>query len=501
MFKASKIKKILKSPQSRPFKRWLDHIEDFMERHRLFSSSGKGVLAFSGGVDSTALGVMLLALASRGRFKHLRFVWIDHGMRDQDIMSKEKKFILESLEELEQIVNSTYSESSFSENKFKFDFYLEEVANRPSDNNIEMYLREERYKILGQHCDAMGANCFLYTGHHIDDSFEWYLLQLSKSSSLEKSLGIPCLRGQIARPLMAYSKKQLESFLRLMNITAVEDHTNQNIHFERNWVRHQLAAVWMQKYPHVLKNYCSQMNRLNSLLISNQSGFDKQLNQIFSIQKVNWRHGVFIAYLRDKEIFKNSVKREELRDVLRKVIIKLSKSDRGKLRQSLEQFLGMGQSRKFGPATFSGGVIGHWSGGHIVCLMSSEANLNRLEELKRLDENLHSSLDSEVESFLRQTTRLNKKKFLNLLESSQIPVGCIFPFPVLGHSSHKVTKMIPQRGISLPKTYDRLRKRSDLGIICWGDLGELRVRWSKLSAKQKSYLLENTVFYLPNVLN
>ena len=77
--------------------------------------------------------------------------------------------------------------------------------------NFELKARLERYKIFSKYQDSL-----IVLGHHIDDSFEWSLMQKMKSSRLESTIGIPLYNKNYIRPLMCVTKKQIRRYAKIL---------------------------------------------------------------------------------------------------------------------------------------------------------------------------------------------------------------------------------------------------------------------------------------------
>jgi tRNA(Ile)-lysidine synthase len=61
-------------------------------------------------------------------------------------------------------------------------------------------------------------------------------------------------KGQIARPLLSYSREILEDYARDHELNWVEDESNQNTYYSRNYLRQQIIPLLKQKWPRVVSN-------------------------------------------------------------------------------------------------------------------------------------------------------------------------------------------------------------------------------------------------------
>lgn len=107
--------------------------------------------------------------------------------------------------------------------------------NKPKELSDEEHWRNERYNYLSK------FECVV-TGHHLDDAVEtWIWSSLHGTSSL-----IPYTRNNVIRPLLLTRKQCLYDYAKRKNISWIEDASNNDTDYTRNYIRHQLM-------PHVLK--------------------------------------------------------------------------------------------------------------------------------------------------------------------------------------------------------------------------------------------------------
>ena len=122
-------------------------------------------------------------------------------------------------------------------------------------DSLEALARHARYGVFKKY---MQTNTCLLTAHHADDQFETFLLQLFRGAgpkglsamALQKSFG----RGQHARPLLALSREQLEDYALKNEIQYIQDPSNAEIQFDRNFLRNQIIPQIKARYPNVQKS-------------------------------------------------------------------------------------------------------------------------------------------------------------------------------------------------------------------------------------------------------
>jgi tRNA(Ile)-lysidine synthase len=107
--------------------------------------------------------------------------------------------------------------------------------------NIQSSARAARYELLANAADAHGC-ASIATAHHADDQLETLLMRLMRGSGIDGLASIRTRNGTIFRPLLGFSKLELEEICATAGITPVRDPSNDNPDFDRVAVRQWLAA-------------------------------------------------------------------------------------------------------------------------------------------------------------------------------------------------------------------------------------------------------------------
>lgn len=106
----------------------------------------------------------------------------------------------------------------------------------PKGTSQEEHWRSERYAFL----DTLDGH--VVTGHNLDDCVETWLW----SSCHGTPHTIPYSRNRVIRPFMLVRRKDIESWVERKGLTWMDDPSNQDLRFMRNYIRHQMM-------PHVLR--------------------------------------------------------------------------------------------------------------------------------------------------------------------------------------------------------------------------------------------------------
>ncbi len=120
--------------------------------------------------------------------------------------------------------------------------------------SLEACAREARYAAMETLLPA--GDCLL-TAHHRDDQAETLLLQLLRGAGLRGLSGMPaCMalgKAYLIRPLLPFTRAELRQYAEAEQLIWVEDDSNTNLRFSRNFVRHQVLPLLLQRWPAVNK--------------------------------------------------------------------------------------------------------------------------------------------------------------------------------------------------------------------------------------------------------
>lgn len=215
---------------------------------------GRLVIALSGGVDSR----VLLALAARYQheFKQACLaVHVHHGLSSNaDHWAEQCRLWCAE----EGVL-----------------FYLEKVALEQGGKSIEESAREARYQALRLH---LHDDDVLLTGQHSDDQIETFMLALKRGSG-PKGLSsmAQCMsfgNAKLVRPMLHVSREDIEQYAQLHHLAWVEDESNQDTRFDRNFLRHQVIPVLTERWPHFAQSVlrsaqlCAEQETLLNELLS-----------------------------------------------------------------------------------------------------------------------------------------------------------------------------------------------------------------------------------------
>ena len=201
-----------------------------------FISLDRWVIAFSGGVDSSVLLHALVQLKKKLAIPELVAIHVNHGLQQQAV-------------EWEQHCRRICQ-------NFGVDLIIEKSdinKNHIKTYGVEQAARDSRYKIFNKHLQA--TDC-LIQGHHKNDQAETILLRLCRGTGLDGLSGIPKTRkltkAWLMRPMLNICRKQLTNYATANNISYINDPSNNDVNFNRNFIRHEILPKLESKWPKVI---------------------------------------------------------------------------------------------------------------------------------------------------------------------------------------------------------------------------------------------------------
>lgn len=196
------------------------------------SSQRKILVAFSGGLDSTVLLHQLVCLREREPGLQLRAIHIHHGLS-----ANADSWV----EHCQQVCAG-------------WQVPLDVVKVRLVDKGlgIEAHAREARYSAFR---DALKAGEVLVTAQHLDDQCETFLLALKRGSG---PAGLSAMAAEsdfhgtkLIRPLLRESRAELECWAAEYQLRWIEDESNQDDGYDRNFLRLRILPLLTQRWPHI----------------------------------------------------------------------------------------------------------------------------------------------------------------------------------------------------------------------------------------------------------
>ena len=230
-------------------------------------SSSKNLLAFSAGVDSTALLFLL-------HENNIAFdiAIVDYGLREQ------------SAEEV------AYAQKLAKE--YGFECFIKSAPKITS--NFEAQARAIRYDFFEELISSRKYDNLL-TAHHLGDRLEWMLMQFCKGAGAVELCGMREIElreeYRLIRPLLQHDKEELLEYLQTHNIQYFLDASNSNEKYARNNFRKKYAEPLLQEYKNgIIKSF--EYLEVDSEMLIQQTDI-LQKNALTCFKKSNTRSDIY----------------------------------------------------------------------------------------------------------------------------------------------------------------------------------------------------------------
>ena len=187
-------------------------------------------VALSGGIDSVVLLHLLHQLQKKHRF----------------------------------ILNAMHVHHGLSQNADKWVKFCEKLCMKLSVPLDVQYIQLPQKKSLGIEGEARRLRYekllktktdLIVLAHHEDDQAETFLLQLIRGAGVKglSSMAHFDATKKLWRPLLNQSKSDIESYAKQHKLKWIEDESNQNIDFDRNFVRSKVLPILKNRFSYIIK--------------------------------------------------------------------------------------------------------------------------------------------------------------------------------------------------------------------------------------------------------
>ena len=213
----------------------------FVKERQLFKPQQKVLLAISGGIDS----MVLLHLFEKSGFNY-GVAHCNFQLRGEE-SDTDEKFVKDQV--------LIHGVQAFFES-----FDTAEYA-KLCGISIEMAARELRYDFFEKVRIENGFDC-IATAHHQDDLIETFFLNLSRKTGIKGLTGIKAKTENLIRPLLFAERNKIEAFAKEYFIEFREDSSNNEVVFQRNFLRHKILPLFSELNPSFKKNILASVANL-----------------------------------------------------------------------------------------------------------------------------------------------------------------------------------------------------------------------------------------------
>jgi tRNA(Ile)-lysidine synthase len=192
------------------------------------------VVAYSGGIDSQVLLHVLAHLYQQKLISNqITVCHVNHGLNENAATWQ------------------TFAEQQCAKLPVKFVAKSVHIKAK-AQQSLEALARDARYLALKS---VNAHRSIVLTGHHSDDQSETLLLALKRGAGLK---GLAAMSAQVKlgqhlliRPLLNISRAAIEAYAKLYQLSWVEDDSNLDERFDRNFIRHQLMPLLQSRWPSI----------------------------------------------------------------------------------------------------------------------------------------------------------------------------------------------------------------------------------------------------------
>ena len=193
---------------------------EFVNKNKILEYGDSVILGVSGGADSICMLHLLDSVKKELGLK-LYVVHIHHGIRGEEA-DRDAEFVRQASENLGVPCRI-------------FHLNIPAIAQEKKMSEEEAG-RQARYETFEKIAMEVNANK-IAVAHNLNDNSETVLFNLFRGSKLKGLTGIPARRGRIIRPLLCFSRAEIEEYLTVHHLQYCTDSTNKETGYSRNKLR------------------------------------------------------------------------------------------------------------------------------------------------------------------------------------------------------------------------------------------------------------------------
>jgi len=210
--------------------KFLNHIDQNFP----FLNGKKLLLATSGGLDSMVMVDLFHKLNYTIAIAHCNF-------QLRGVESFEDQAFVQNYTEVNEI---QFFVTQFDTEAFANDYKL----------STQVAARELRYSWFYELLETEKFD-YILTAHHADDNLETFLINFVRGTGLDGLTGIPAQNDIVIRPLLIFSRQEIEYYAKENSIEWREDSSNISDKYLRNKIRHNLVPILKELNPDFLSSF------------------------------------------------------------------------------------------------------------------------------------------------------------------------------------------------------------------------------------------------------
>lgn len=219
----------------------LQKFQQHINNNLLFLKEKKFLVAVSGGIDSMVLVHLCQQLQLNFAVAHCNFQLRGNESDDDEMFVKtfcKKLNIPNFIQKFDTAAFAEQQKLSIQvvARNLRYEWFYSLLANKNFD--------------------------YILTAHHLDDSVETFLINFSRGSGLDGFIGIPGQNDKIIRPLLPFSRAEIEAYAKENNISWREDSSNTSDKYLRNKLRHHVIPILKELNPSFLASFENTIGHL-----------------------------------------------------------------------------------------------------------------------------------------------------------------------------------------------------------------------------------------------
>lgn len=229
----------------------LEKIKSIIKKYDLINEEDKVLIGVSGGPDSITLLNTLYKLGYNICTAH-----INHGIREN--ADNDEKFVREFCEER----NIPCFVKKVKLKELESDMTLEELGRKIRYDFFDEIMKQE--------------NCTkIATAHNANDNAETVLMNIIRGSGMSGLKGIEISRGNIIRPLLEVTRREIEEYCEKENLNPCHDESNDEAIYTRNKVRLELIPYIENN---INSNVVNNINRMSEIISDEEEYINNQVD-------------------------------------------------------------------------------------------------------------------------------------------------------------------------------------------------------------------------------
>lgn len=203
-----------------------DKVKRTIDAYKMISQGDCVIVGLSGGADSVSLLHILLSISSELGFS-VEAVHVNHNIRGKEA-ERDEQFVTALCKRLSVPL------TVFSENVC--------AVSEEKGVSLEQAGRDVRYCCFEKACKNR-ENVKIATAHTKSDVMETMIFNMTRGTGIRGICGIPPVRGRIIRPLIDATRTEIVEYMKVNDLSNVEDSTNSSNIYTRNRIRHDIIPV------------------------------------------------------------------------------------------------------------------------------------------------------------------------------------------------------------------------------------------------------------------